>query len=91
MPPPPPASPIFPSHSSAPSPLPPAAPRYKGQGRIAGEGAGNARWVPSEMLVFNNLSPMTFGAQLGFVWNVPGERRFLILLHRVDLEACSGK
>ena len=49
----------------------------------------NARWVEGELLVFASKgSPLTGGAELGFVWAVPGEKRFLILLNKVDLREC---
>jgi hypothetical protein len=46
--------------------------------------------VEGELLVFNSSgssSSVVNGAQLGFVWNVPGEKRFLILLNRISLDA----
>lgn len=63
-----------------------AACRYKGEGRVAQAGYRNAHWVDGELLQFSGSSPMTSGAELGFVWSVPGEKRFLILLNKVDLE-----
>ncbi|GAX77454.1 hypothetical protein CEUSTIGMA_g4898.t1 [Chlamydomonas eustigma] len=60
--------------------------RYKGEGRVAQKGFTQPRWVEGELLVFSSKgSPVTGGAELGFVWAVPGEKRFLILLNRVDL------
>lgn len=61
--------------------------RYRGEGRVAQKGFSQPRWVDGELLVFNNpkSNPLTAGAQLGFVWAVPGEKRFLILLNRMDL------
>lgn len=61
--------------------------RYCGQGRVAAPGFKNSRWVDGELLQFSaTASPLlTGGAQLGFVWAVPGEKRFLILLNRIDL------
>jgi hypothetical protein len=49
--------------------------------------------VEGELLVFNSKGgPLTGGAQLGFVWAVPGEKRFLILLSRVELsDVCAAK
>jgi hypothetical protein len=63
--------------------------RYPGEGRIASPGFTNQRWVEGELLVFNSSgsSSVVNGAQLGFVWNVPGEKRFLILLNRISLDA----
>ncbi len=47
------------------------------------------RWVDGELLVFAvGASPVTGGAELGFVWSVPGEKRFLILLSRINLKEC---
>lgn len=54
---------------------------------MAQPGYKNARWVEGELLQFaNGGNPLTGNAQLGFVWAVPGAKRFLILLNRVDLE-----
>ncbi len=48
--------------------------------------------MEGELLVFNAKgNALTGGAELGFVWAVPGEKRFLILLNRVDLSDGSGK
>jgi hypothetical protein len=46
------------------------------------------RRVEGELLVFSASSnPLTTGgARVGFVWSVPHDRRFLILLNRVALE-----
>ncbi|KAG1660345.1 hypothetical protein FOA52_014398 [Chlamydomonas sp. UWO 241] len=60
--------------------------RYKGEGLVAQKGFTQPRWVDGELLVFGGHGgPLTGGASLGFVWAVPGEKRFLILLNRVDL------
>lgn len=61
--------------------------RYKGEGRVADHGFTNARWVEGELLQFSpsGSNKLTGGAQLGFVWSVPGARRFLILLNRMTL------
>lgn len=60
--------------------------RYKGEGRVAQKGFTQPRWVEGELLMFNSKgSPLAAGAELGFVWAVPGEKRFLILLHRITL------
>jgi hypothetical protein len=60
--------------------------RYKGEGRVAQKGNVAPRWVDGELLVFAaGASPITNGAELGFVFVVPGERRFLILLNKIDL------
>ncbi len=50
----------------------------------AGKGYSRPKWVEGELLVFSSNSPLTNGAQLGFVWHVPGERKFLILLNKVS-------
>ena len=61
--------------------------RYRGEGRVAQKGFKEPRWVEGELLVFSAKgSPVTAGATLGFVWSVPGEKRFLILLNRIALE-----
>lgn len=44
------------------------------------------RWVEGELLHFSGSNPVTKGAELGFVWVVPHERRYLILLSRIDLD-----
>lgn len=63
--------------------------RYKGEGRVAMAGYKSPRWVDGELLVFAvGASPVTGGAELGFVWSVPGEKRFLILLSRINLKEC---
>lgn len=65
--------------------------RYKGEGRVAGYGFSKPRWVDGELLVFSSGSPIADGAELGFIWNVPGERKFLILLNKIDLDVCTKK
>jgi hypothetical protein len=65
--------------------------RYKGQGRVAGRNYSSPKWVEGELLVFSSNSQLTNGAQLGFVWHVPGERKFLILLNKIDLAACAER
>ncbi|EFJ44752.1 hypothetical protein VOLCADRAFT_106212 [Volvox carteri f. nagariensis] len=65
--------------------------RYKGEGRVAMAGYKSPRWVDGELLVFAvGASPVTGGAELGFVWSVPGEKRFLILLNKLDLKECEN-
>lgn len=65
--------------------------RYKGEGRVAQKGFTQPRWVEGELLVFTTKgNPVTAGAELGFVWSVPGEKRFLILLNRIDLSRTAG-
>mmetsp|Transcript_6744 Transcript_6744/g.11480 ORF Transcript_6744/g.11480 Transcript_6744/m.11480 type:complete len:863 (-) Transcript_6744:436-3024(-) len=65
--------------------------RYQGEGRIAEKGFQDAKWCGGELLVFSPRSPLTAGAELGFVFNVPGERRFLILLDKLNLQVPSNK
>ncbi|KIZ02757.1 hypothetical protein MNEG_5197 [Monoraphidium neglectum] len=62
--------------------------RYAGEGRIADSNYSNAKWVEGELLVFSSASNemITGGARVGFVWSVPNDRRFLILLNRIQLE-----
>jgi len=60
--------------------------RYAGEGRIAGNGFRSPSWVPGELLELDGKGgSLTGGAELGFVWAVPGERRFLILFNRLVL------
>ena len=62
--------------------------RYKGQGRAAKPGFSDPRWVDGELLLLDGKGgALTGGAELGLVWAVPGERRFLILLSRLALPA----
>jgi hypothetical protein len=42
--------------------------------------------VEGELLEFGGANPLTRGAELGFVWVVPQERRYLILLSRIQLD-----
>ena len=59
---------------------------YKGEGRVAQEGFQQPQWVEGELLHLDGKGNMlTDGAELGFVWAVPGERRFLILFSRIRL------
>lgn len=61
--------------------------RYKGQGRVAQLGFKQPQWVDGELLVFDQCrSAVTGGAELGFVWCIPGERRFLVLFNRLNLD-----
>lgn len=62
--------------------------RYPGEGQVADVGHSDPRWVSGECLQFRQSggSMLTGGAELGFVWAVPGARRFLILLQRLNLE-----
>jgi len=41
--------------------------------------------VPGELLVFSGNSPLVGPCALGFLWNIPGQRQFLVPLHRCDL------
>jgi hypothetical protein len=60
--------------------------RYRGQGRAAKPGFREPRWVEGELLLLDGKGgALTGGAELGLVWAVPGERRFLILLSRLQL------
>ena len=60
--------------------------RYKGQGRAAKPGFSDPRWVDGELLLLDGKGgALTGGAELGFVWTVPGERPCLILLSRLKL------
>ena len=62
--------------------------RYKGQGRAAKPGFSDPRWVDGELLLLDGKGgALTGGAEMGLVWAVPGERRFLILLSRIRLPA----
>lgn len=59
---------------------------------MAQKGYSQPRWVEGELLAFaRGASPLTAGAELGFVWAVPGERRYLILLNKVDLAAACAR
>jgi hypothetical protein len=62
--------------------------RYPGRGRVAEANFSDPKWVDGELLEFSpSANPLvTGGSRLGFVWSVPDERRFLILLNRVVLE-----
>lgn len=51
------------------------------------QGYTNARFVDGELLVFAPHSPFVRGAQLGFTYDVQRNQRYLIVLHRVDLDA----
>ena len=60
--------------------------RYKGQGRVAKPGFTERNWVDGELLVLDGRGgSLTGGAELGFVWAVPGERRLLILFSSLEL------
>ncbi|KAK9809054.1 hypothetical protein WJX72_008588 [[Myrmecia] bisecta] len=60
--------------------------RYKGKGRVAAPGFRDPKWVEGELLQFTANNPLTRGAELGFVWVLAGEKRFVILLNRIDLD-----
>jgi len=61
--------------------------RYKGEGRVARSGHTDPRWVEGELLLLDGKGgPLTGDAELGFVWSVPGERKFLILFNRLHLD-----
>ena len=60
--------------------------RYKGQGRVAKPGFEDASWTDGELLVLDGKGgQLTGGAELGFVWAVPHERRLLILFTSLKL------
>ena len=60
--------------------------RYKGQGRVAKPGFEDASWTDGELLVLDGKGgQLTGGAELGFVWAVPNERRLLILFTSLKL------
>jgi hypothetical protein len=60
--------------------------RYKGQGRVAKPGFEDASWTDGELLVLDGKGgQLTGGAELGFVWAVPNERRLLILFTSMKL------
>ncbi|KAG7673058.1 hypothetical protein Ndes2526B_g05371 [Nannochloris sp. 'desiccata'] len=60
--------------------------RYKGQGRVAREGYSAAKWVDGELLTFSAANPMTRGAELGFVFNIDANRKYLLLFTKVRLD-----
>lgn len=72
---------------------------YKGKGRTAHEGFTHDQWVDGDLLVFDSHSPLSNGAELGFVWHVPMERRgrrhalqkVHVLLHRITLPEWNGQ
>jgi hypothetical protein len=56
---------------------------------VAQAGFRSPQWVDGELVVFSSRSAASWvigDAPLGFLWAVPGERRYLILLHRIQLE-----
>ena len=60
--------------------------RFKGQGRVAKPGFAERNWVDGELLLLDGRGgQLTGGAELGFVWAVPGERRLLILFSSLEL------
>eukprot|EP00884_Botryococcus_braunii_P009582 jgi/Botrbrau1/18625/Bobra.0367s0062.1 len=59
--------------------------RFKGLGRIAQKGYNAPKWVDGELLQFSASGYLTRGAEMGFVWKVPGGRHYLILLSRIEL------
>ncbi len=44
------------------------------------------RWVEGELLRFASNNPATRGAELGFVWTVPQDKRYLVLLNKIELD-----
>ena len=64
--------------------------RFKGQGRVAKPGFAERNWVDGELLLLDGRGgQLTGGAELGFVWAVPGERRLLILFSSLELPDAS--
>ena len=59
--------------------------RFQGSGCVAQQGNQNASWVEGELLVFSDSGPVGRHHELGFMWHVPGDRNFLVLLSRLDL------
>ena len=60
--------------------------RYKGQGRVAKPGFKDPSWTDGELLLLDGKGgQLTGGAELGFVWAVPNERRLLILFTSLKL------
>lgn len=53
---------------------------------LAPQGFNNPKWVDGELLVFGADSAFVQGAQLGFTYDVNRSQRYLVLLHRVDLD-----
>ncbi len=50
------------------------------------QGFVHPKWVEGELLLLTPSNPMTHGAELGFVYNMDGVKRFLILFSRIDLD-----
>lgn len=61
--------------------------RYKGQGQVAREGFSSPKWVDGELLTFSASNPVMRGAELGFVFDVDSQRKFLLLFTKVKLDA----
>lgn len=59
--------------------------RYRGEGRVARAGFQAASWAEGELLILDGQASITGGAEMGFVWSIPGERRFLILFSKLRL------
>lgn len=60
--------------------------RYAGEGRMARRAFEDAQWVEGELLQLDGKAvSVTGGARLGFAWLVPGERKYMILFHRLHL------
>lgn len=61
--------------------------RYPGEGRVAKPGFQGAYWADGELLLLDGQRSITGGAEMGFVWSIPNERRFLILFSQLRLPA----
>lgn len=59
--------------------------RYRGEGCVAHRGYEGQLWAEGELLLLDGQASITGGAEMGFVWSIPGERRFLILFSKLRL------
>ena len=51
--------------------------RFRGEGRVAGEGYTSKRWVKGGLYKFSD-------DKLGFAWLVPGDTKFMIVFHKIS-------